>query len=154
MPSQIGSPSLLLPLLGGEVELTDGQELYFRQCNPQHFKNNQPSDLMFNPSSSDGGKLSGSRSTKTTAKDSFDFRSAQKPGATIGTWCVSVGEAGSIGSRVIDDTRSVDAPPAPIPPGHVYLDLRSFHALSSKERRTVRSTLLIASLKWGRQHPI
>jgi len=153
--TSVGTPVLpFVPLIDGEVEVDDDAELYLRQCNPIFVKGGQPSDQMFKPSSSDAEKLSGSRSSKATAKEAFDFRNGQRNGSTAGTWCLSVEEAKSVGSRVIDDSASSDAPPAPIPPGHVYLDLRPFATLSKLERRALRSTLLLASLKWGRQHPV
>lgn len=143
-----------VPLIDGEVEVEDDAELYLRQCNPLFVRGGQPSDQMFKPSSSDSDKLSGSRSSKATAQEAYEFRNGQKKGSTAGTWCLSVEEARGVGSRVIDDADSSDAPPPPVPPGHVYLDLRPFSALSKLERRTFRSRLLIASLKWGRQHPV
>lgn len=154
MTSTGGGPLPFVPLIEGEIEVEDGDELYLRQCNPLFVKGGQPSDQLFKPSSSDADKLSGSRSSKATAKAAYEFRDGQKKGATAGTWCLSVEEARSVGSRVIDDAESSEAPPAPIPPGHVYLDLRPFSALNKEERRALRSSLLLASLKWGRQHPI
>lgn len=153
MPNHTGNLLAFLPLIQGEVEVDDGSELYFRQCNPQFVRGNQPSEQIFKPSSSDGEKLSGSRSTKTTAKETYEFRNTQKDGSTIGTWCITVAEAWDVGSRIIDDANSIDAPPFPIPPGHVYLDMRPFQSLNKVERRTLRSTLLIASLKRRRQYP-
>lgn len=156
MTSSTGAavPLPFLPLLDGEVELKDDSELYLRQCNPRFIQGGQPSDQLFKPSSSDGDKLSGSRSSKATAKEAYDFRNGQNKGSSEGSWGVSVEEARGVGSRVIDDAASADAPPAPIPPGHVYLDMRPFSSLSTVQRRTLRSSLLLASLKRGRQHPV
>lgn len=147
-------PLPFVPLLGGEIELQDDDELYLRQCNPRFMQGDQPSDQLFKPSSSDGDKLSGSRSSMATAQEAYDFRNGQRQGSTVGSWSVSVEEVKGVGSRVVDDAASTEAPPAPIPPGHVYMDMRPFSTLSTEQRRTLRSTLLIASLKRGRQHPV
>jgi len=59
--------------------------------------------------------------------------------------------------QLIDDTANLPAPPAS-PPGHTYFDARDISDADNKtgkrEREKVRSALLRAAMRLGKQHPV
>jgi hypothetical protein len=135
------------PLHAGEELLVDPDELYLRQCSPLHFSDGQVSDLLFKQSSQDGGKLSGSRSSRCTPEEAYEFRVKTLGKPSSGTWGVTVGDIVGAMSRVVDDSGSESAPSAPIPPGHAYLDFR--HVKAKADERRLRSTLTIIANRSG-----
>lgn len=145
-PSEDSGP-VFEPLLPGEELLENPDEHYLRQCSPMHFSEGQVSQLLFRQSSQDGGKLSGSRSSKCTPEEAYEFRVNTLGKPSAGTWGIMVGDIVGASSRVVDDSASASAPPPPIPPGHAYLDFR--HVKAKAEERRLRSTLTIIANRSG-----
>lgn len=150
---QSGAPALYA-LADGEEVLVDLDEIYFRQCPPAYVDGGVPSVRMFEESSADGGKLSGARSAKTTARDAYEYRvrTGEQVGRplTAGTWGVTVGEVEDAGSRAVDDSRVLGEG---APPGHTYLDYRHLKDLDKPSRRAVRARLHQAAIVRGRIWP-
>lgn len=132
----------------GEVELTDPDELYQRQCHPSFMKDGLPTSQLFNDFPKDKGKLSGTRDSVVHAAQSYMNHQAQGL-PTEGTWAVSVAEVTDNGSRVVDDVQSADAPD-PCPTGHAYLDYRLVHKPGKKR---FRNALIIKARQRGRLYP-
>lgn len=145
-PSEDAGP-VFEPLLPGEQLLENPDEHYLRQCPPMHFSDGQVSQLLFKQSSRDGGKLSGSRSSKCTPEEAYEFRVNTLGKPSAGTWGIRVRDIVGASSRVIDDSASEGGPPPPIPPGHAYLDLR--HVKAKAEERRLRSMLTIIANRSG-----
>ena len=150
-PPATAQPTTFLPLVDGEVPITDLDEYYFRQCHPQFLTDGVPSTQMFGDFAQDDGKLSGNRSTAALPKQAFDFHTETLGNKSAGTWAVTVGEVTNVSSRVVDDRNAPTVrPPDPVPPGHSYVDMRH---LTSRERRRLRGELRIAAVNRGRVHP-
>ena len=138
-----------------EVELTDPDELWYRQGNPNLLVTDgtEIGELAFRCTADDNGCLSGARSTKQSAEGAYHERNDSKPGSSGGTWAISVGEIQTVGARCIDDSEC--PPPATVPTwpkGHAYLDMRP---MSKTERRDLRESLaLIANARERRFPPI
>jgi hypothetical protein len=139
-------PSSPLPLIAGEVKLTDPSEKYFRQCHPSFFRNDQLTSQFVADFPRDEGKLSGTRSTAVNATESY-LNYSGAGGKTAGTWAVTLEEVEAQSARLIDDT---GCPPTDPPRlrGHTYLDFRNF---DSGERKTAASALLIHFKNRGQQ---
>lgn len=132
-----------------EVELLDVDEQYFRQCHPSFIEDGLPSTMMFRDFPRDQGKLSGSRSSKTTEDQAYYFHTTSLELESAGTWAVSVEEVQGSGSRVVDDSDSAIGPD-PCPPGHSYIDMRP---LSKGDRKRLRNRLIIETRRRGRFYP-
>lgn len=136
------------PLEGNEEQIPASNELYLRQCSPAFIEHDGvPSIKMFENSSKDGGKLSGARSNKVTARDAFEER-RDEGGFTAGTWGVAISEVENFGSRVVDDSDELEE----LPTGHSYVDYR--HLRTKPSRRAVRSRLHEAAVTRGVQWPL
>jgi hypothetical protein len=146
-----------LPLVPGEVQITDTAELLWRQCAPGHFdrRTGKPTADIFRPTDEDKGMMSVARKTKATAKGSYEHRTVTLGKRSEGTWAVSVGEVEAVGSRAVDDTANQPNPPPAPAPGHSYIDVRHLEELhrDKTEKMRFRSTLLIHANKRNRQHP-
>lgn len=72
------------------IELSDDEEVLFRQVHPSFMQGDAPSSQSFMPTPKDNNKLSVDRSALTTAKDSYGlytgngFESAAVYGLTVG----------------------------------------------------------------------
>ena len=72
------------------IELSDDEEVLFRQVHPGFMQDDAPSSQSFMPTPKDNNKLSVDRSALTTAKDSYElytgngFESAAVYGLTVG----------------------------------------------------------------------
>lgn len=141
--------SEMATLQAGEIELTDAAEHYWRQCSPFDFddETKQPTDRMFRVTDADQGKLSGARSSKSSAEAAYLHRTAILNKPSMGTWGVAVGDVQAVGARVVDDTALQPAPPPIPPPGHSYIDVRHLSGMNKTERQRFRSRLLIAAFK-------
>ncbi|MEV4777409.1 hypothetical protein [Microbacterium sp. LWH12-1.2] len=137
----------MMELVDGEVELTDDAEIYWRQCAPCDYDedNKRPTDRVFRATDADKGKMSGARSRKASAEAAYLHRTTVVKKPSKGTWGVSVGVVKAAGSRVVDDSVLQPAPPPNPPPGHSYVDVRHLDDLNKRERQRFRSTLLIAA---------
>lgn len=143
----------------GEELLTRREEMWWRQC-PSSADcwddvNEQPSSLMFRWD--DTGQLSGARQDKTTARSSYEHHVNVEKLGSSGTWALEVGTVADMSLQLIDDTANLPEPPKS-PPGHTYLDARDVSTATSKtgkaERERVRSKLLRAALRPGREYTI
>lgn len=145
-----------LDLEDGEVQLDDEAEIVWRQCAPGCYDDttDQPGATMFRPHQDDGNKLSGARSSRSSAKDAYEHRTKVMQRESRGTWGVTVKEIEQVDSRAVDDSALLDPPPAS-PPGHTYFDLR--HLAEAHKNRLVRerfrSKLLIFANNRQRQYP-
>lgn len=137
-------------LLDGEVVLTNGAELLWRQVNPQFVHHGQLTSQAFRPSSRDAGRLSVSRATRQTAEGAHHFYVTILHRLSCGTWAVSVDDVHDVGSRSIHDEHAATAPPPPCPPGHTSIDLRPFGQSRVKK---MASKLSLAANRRGRQYP-
>lgn len=145
-----------LDLEDGEAQLDDPAELVWRQCAPGCYDEDtdKPSATMFRPHENDGNKLSGARSTRSTARAAYEHRTRVMKKESRGTWGVTVEEIETVESRAVDDSALLDPPPAS-PPGHTYFDLRHLaeaHA-ERQARERFRSRLLIFAHNRQRQYP-
>lgn len=134
-----------------ESVLTDPNELYFRQCppSPAYIDDGVPTVQLFSESSGDNGQLSGARSSKVSAKESYEERIA-RGGLTAGTWAISVAEAHHAGTRAVDDSSAS----AEKPTGHTYLDYRHLASTNKNTRKAVRTRLHEFATSRGRQWPL
>ena len=73
------------------LQLSDGDELLFRQVHPSFMEDGQPSSQPFRPSSQDDGRMSVDRSTLTTAADAYARYTAAGL-ASEGVFGLTVGE--------------------------------------------------------------
>ena len=157
-------------LEAGEEVLSDPDELFYRQCPEYAFVDGEPSARIFSESSSDQGKLSGARSTKTTAELAYLHRQHNGAGeagesttpfpdkvTTVGTYALTVEQIGEVSTetglalRAVDDSQIL-ADSAP--PGHTYLDQRHLGAKpSNPDKRRLRAELLIRAMRHGRLWP-
>lgn len=123
-----------------ELVLEEGSEVYLRQCCPAEAfwdnATNEPSHQLFMLSSSDEGKLSGSRESKCTPERAYEERRGMDPNnpKTRGTWGLKVAEIESVGLRAVDDSYYVEAPPT----GHTYIDMRALESVAFFEGLTKR----------------
>lgn len=132
-----------------ETELTDPDELYLRQVHPIHCDNGQVGEYAFLPTRADNGKLSGARSSISTPELAYRERVAIRPGATAGTWAVSVAQAHDQNLRCVDDSAcDTDAPT-----GHTYLDLRILLQGTRADRNNVLLALAQHANQRGRLYP-
>lgn len=133
-----------IPLLDGEILLTDVDEVLFRQATTPLWDaiNRQPSSTAFGPASIDAQKPSFSRSSLVTAQASRDWHQKNAKSPSHGVWGCTVGEVIAAASRAIDDS----ATPGPKAPGHAYVDYRGYN---KSQERLLRSRLLIQALARG-----
>jgi len=115
----------------GEVEMTDDQELLYRQVHPSMVQGDTPSNQVFDanvswpsseafrPGHQDAGCLSVVQGSKTTPKESYEHYVDDLGLTSAGVWAVTVGEAQHVKRRVVDDAGLV----AEIP-FHAYVDFR------------------------------
>ncbi|GEM_PF-5296624 len=142
----------------GEVILTRGDELWWRQCPDTadcwDDDAGKPSGLMFRWDES--GELSGARQDSTTAEASYKHRVEVEKRGSRGTWAVDVQTVINMKMQLVDDSANLPEPPES-PPGHTYFDARDVSTGSSRaaktERERIRSRLLRAANKLGRQFP-
>ena len=106
------------------------------------FQDGQPTAQLFGAFPVDEGKLSGSRSDKTTAMAACIFHVDIMGRTSVGTWGVSVSEVNQADSRVVDDSVLLRKLSGQFPPGHCYVDLRN---MSKAEQKRLRSTLIVAA---------
>jgi len=144
----------------GEEILTRKDEMWWRQC-PSSADcwddvNEQPSSLMFRWDP-DSGQLSGARQDTTTARKSYEHHVNVEKLGSKGTWALEVGTVTDMSLQLIDDTANLPEPPKS-PPGHTYLDARDVSTATSRtgkvERERLRSKLLRAALRPGREYPV
>lgn len=127
------------PLEPGEEVLDDENEHYLRQCNPSWVQGGKPSSQAFAYFAKDAGRLSGSRSRDATPAQAYRFYTETLRLKSAATLAVTVAQVEARSSRVVDDTNAPTVrPPAPVPPGHSYIDLRH---LTSGERKRLASGL-------------
>lgn len=143
----------------GEELLTRDDEKWWRQCpdsadcwDPD---NERPSALMFRWD--EKGELSGAREGKSSAETAYNHRVNVEKKGSRGTWAVTVKTVKDMSMQLIDDTANLPAPPDS-PPGHTYFDARDVSTAKSKagreDRERVRSKLLRAAMRLGKQHPV
>lgn len=132
-----------------EELVEDENELYLRQVNPKYWDGHEVSLQAFVTSNNDDGQLSGARSRDQTPEGAYNDRVA-RGGNTAGTWAVSVQEARTELSRVVDDIRCPPPANGEWPQGHCYLDQRM---PDRPHRRQLRINLARAATQRGRLYP-
>lgn len=100
-----------------ERPLTDEGELLFRQVHSSFVDEGVPSSQAFKPTKKDAGKLSVSRSSKSTAKGAYEHHTAVLQLDSAGTWAVTVAEAMAADLKSFDD-------PLDASPTHAFIDFR------------------------------
>lgn len=79
----------------GRPEITDPDELMYRQVHPDHREEGRVTRACFNPHfTRDPDDVSVARASLTTPKAAFDLHISQGK-QSLGTWAVSVGECNS-----------------------------------------------------------
>lgn len=94
------------------------------------------------------GDISGTRSTKVSAKHTFD---AAPPDRYTGVWALTVADVDRLGLRLVDDS---DCPDRPV--GHAYVDIRPYLGdgqAARKRRKILRENLADALSVLGCQYP-
>lgn len=129
-----------------EERVTDADELWLRQVPPAGLDGDEVTARGFRLTDADGGKLSGARSSKQTAKGAYEERLAAKPGSTAGTWTLTVGSINAHGVECIDDSALAGVGPV----GHTYIDFRD---CSEAEYRGIRLDLIERLNARGRAYP-
>ena len=107
----------------GEVEVTDGDELIWRNVNPNWIDNGELSSQAFRPTPKDLKQLSGAREREVSAEDHFEEFTEKLELESSGVWAISAGEAKDAALRCIFDAEA-DSAPDPCPVGHTYIDYR------------------------------
>lgn len=104
-----------------EQIISTQDELYLRQILPKHYDPfaKQVSELVFQLSSQDAGKLSGARSSKQTPEGAHAERLALGR-ETVGTCSVPIPLVTAVGANTIDDSDCAGVQTK----GHVYIDLQ------------------------------
>lgn len=143
-----------------EEVLDDPAEVYLRQCAAHAMEDGQPSVRMFRESTADGGKISGARSSKTSAEEAYlHHEGAQTTGraATVGTYGLTIDQIRAAGDqtglpvRAVDDSRRRGEEG---PPGHTYLDQRHLgDRPSNPDKRALRAALYLRAMHNGRLWP-
>ena len=134
----------MTPLEPCEHLLDNGDELWFRQAK-RHWVDEGRVDIhIFRTGSIDQGKLSGVRALTLSPEDAYKEHEKTKPGDSVGTWAVSVGEAKTIGLRCIDDSACPSEPPPPT--GHTYIDFRD---IPKPDVRELREKLVLVANQRG-----
>lgn len=148
----ISTPKSAGPCTGyrdGEVAVAEGDERWFRAC-PRHAdfwdeEYGAPSSKMFGLSSGDSGELSGTRSSKVTAEDTYNYLASGRNRAVAEIRSISVDVLAADALHVHDDSAAIAPAPAS-PHGHAFLDLRHLPTGRGKsarfERESVRALLL------------
>jgi hypothetical protein len=95
-------------------------------------------------------KVSGARRSKQTPSGAFWERQRIRPGATVGTWGISVREVEDEGSRLVDDSACPLPPGEDCPVGHTYLDQRFREEWRNE---MLRLNLAGAATRRGRLYP-
>lgn len=114
-------------------ELHDEAELLFRQVHPNFIDDGEPSSQAFRPTTKDQGKLSVSRSSKTSPENAFRHHTETLKLKSGGSWAVSVGEALGVQLHSFDD-------PLRENPAHAFVDFRQL----SRRDAEARSKVLLA----------
>lgn len=117
------------PLEPCEALLADAAEDWYRQVHRRYIDGCRVGELAFRPTDRDQGKLSGTRSSKQTARGAYE----ESMVASDGTWRVPVGAVSEIGLRCVDDSGCRSDDPQPV--GHTYVD---FRPLGKKQERIKR----------------
>jgi hypothetical protein len=99
-----------------EEELDNPSEWYYRQVHPTFVSQGivNPDAFIVDPEAfrSNGGKVSGTRSSKQTPQGAYDeYRRDFPNNLTAGTWGVTLAQVVNVKSRLVDDTK------CPPPPG-------------------------------------
>jgi hypothetical protein len=101
--------------------LKDEDELLYRQVHPSFIRDGRPSSQAFRPTRKDEGKLSVSRSTLTSPRQSFELFTNVMELKSAGVWGMTVGECNAESLSVRSDP--LVAPPAKAPdPSHAVVD--------------------------------
>jgi hypothetical protein len=130
-----------------ETLIETGEELQWRQINPQHLDSDlngaHITPLAFQDSTR---RVSTSRSSLISAAQAYDYHVNVAQRASAGTWAVSVDEIKAASCRAIDD-RACDGVETP---AHSYIDMRG---LDRTQRRVARVELATRATVRGRHHP-
>ena len=121
------------------TELSDDNELLFRQIHPDFFDDGKPSSQPFWPTAKDDNKLSVDRSTLTTAEKSYLSYSFK----TVAVYGLTVGEFREQDIPCIDDPLNNNS-------AHAFADYQAHHTSQQKKRGRL---LQQVALKRGQLYP-
>lgn len=133
-------------MLGDEI--TDPDELLFRQIHPSFIENGEPSSQPFRPTPKDRDLLSVDRSALTSASASFDLfiQNGYQSAAVYGVTAVEFNdESISCHSDPIPDTDDARGNPA-----HA---VASYQTLNESKKRLVAKRIKAKALARGKLHP-
>lgn len=121
----------------GELEISNGDEKIWRQVNPGWIHDGRVSSQLFRPTPKDTGEVSVTRSSMVTPEEAYHHHTVALGFASVGVFCVEIGEVNQVDLGVIDDSRVDDG--VNRPPGHAYVD---FKPVASKGMQQKRASLL------------
>ena len=133
----------------GELELTNTQELLWRNVHPIWIDDGQLTSQAFRPTPKDDKRLSTARQQKIAPDEHFREYTEVLSLTSSGVWAISVGEAHQESLRCIYDAES-NAVPDPCPTGHTSVD---FSDHGNGRIRRIGSALRDAAEARGQQHP-
>lgn len=129
-------------------QLTDENELLFRQIHPDLLDGDVPASTNFKPKKSDENKLSADRSSKTTAAQSFELYTSSGL-SSIAVYALSVGEFAQERVPCFDDPIEASGE-LKANPAHSIADF-SEHTTSQQDKMAKR--LKQKAVLRGKQHP-
>ena len=110
--------------------LTDPDELLFRQVPSAWMDDGVSSNQAFRPTRKDEGQMSIARGSLTTAEDVYKHYTAVMNLDSVGTWALTVGEAGAAGLQSFDHHR------ADIP-AHGFIDFRDLSRRNAERKSMI-----------------
>jgi hypothetical protein len=118
-----------------KVEWTNGS-LFYRQVNPNWYKNGVPTSQAFGPTPKDRDQLSLDDASKVSAEGSWRHFTENLGLSSAGTWAVSLGEVEETGDLM------VVASPIEVPqdttknnPAHCHIDFSQVSSKGQKKRK-------------------
>lgn len=127
-------------------EIGPSDELLWRQIHPSWVTDGRATSQAFKPTPKDNSKLSVSRSSKVSAKESFDYHTNELQLTAVFTLAVTAAEADESGFKVFDDSEVEDVKT----PGHAYIGTQG---CSNGEVKKQSKGLARAANTRGIQHP-
>ena len=130
------------PLVSGEIEILNRDEVLRRQIHPHQMKQNQITSGVFSTRSN---KVSTYRDAVVTAAEAHRIHTEEHGRETIGSCVVSVGDVQDAELRAVDDSALPDEHPS-----HAYIDMRG---LGSSAKDKAAKKLKRAALQNPIWHP-
>lgn len=130
-------------------QISDKDELLFRQVHPNFVDAGELSSAAFRPTAKDNGQLSVDRSSLTTSEASYRLHTVSKGLSSAGTYAVSVGDFSEVEVTCYPDPIAAIGD-QPYNAAHAYGD---FTKLSSGRQKTAAKRLRNRAASRGCLHP-